>query len=98
MYSGYGIASDGLGSWSFGDDFARNVMIFGVDSSLPSHSNNCKNNFLVLCEGPTDHINIALVQQRKSLILILVKERKNFALVYITMVIIIIFFVNGKEI
>ena len=31
-YSSYGIAFDGLGSWSFGNDFARNVVIFGVIS------------------------------------------------------------------
>ena len=33
MYIGYGMAFDGTGSWSFGNDFARNVVIFGVDNS-----------------------------------------------------------------
>ena len=28
-----GIAFDGECSWSFGDDFTRNVAIFGVDNS-----------------------------------------------------------------
>ena len=32
MYSTYGIAFDGKGAWSFGNDFARNVIIFGVDN------------------------------------------------------------------
>ena len=32
---------------------ARNVIIFGVDNGLSSHVDNCKNNFLVLVEGPT---------------------------------------------
>ena len=32
-YNGQGIAFDGKGSWSFGNDFARNVVIFGVDNS-----------------------------------------------------------------
>ena len=27
MYSGYGIAFDGAGSWSFGDDCAENVIV-----------------------------------------------------------------------
>ena len=27
MYSGYGIAFDGAGSWSFGDDCAKNVIV-----------------------------------------------------------------------
>ena len=31
--SGYGIAFDGKGSWSFNNDFAKNVIIFGVDNS-----------------------------------------------------------------
>ena len=38
--SGYRIAFDGLGSWSFGNDFARNVVIFGVDNSSSSHADN----------------------------------------------------------
>ena len=33
LYSGYGIAFDGKGEWSFGNDSARNIIIFGVDSS-----------------------------------------------------------------
>ena len=56
MYSGYGIVFDGLGSWSFGNDFFRNVVIFDGNSSS-SHADNCKYNFLVLVEGSTDGIN-----------------------------------------
>ena len=32
MYSGYGIAFGKLGSWSFGNEFTRNVILFGVDN------------------------------------------------------------------
>ena len=56
-YNGRGIAFDGEGSWSFDHDFARNVVIFGVDNSSSSHTDNQKNNFLVLGEGPTQGIN-----------------------------------------
>ena len=35
-----------------------NVVIFGVDNSLSSHTDNIKNNFLILDKGPTDDINI----------------------------------------
>ena len=78
MYSGYGIAFDELGSWSFDNDFARNVLvIFGVDNNYSSHTDNCKNNFLVLREG--DNFGEASMHQRKCLVLILVKQRKNFA-------------------
>ena len=38
IYNGQGIALDGDGSWSFGNDFARNVVIFGVDNSSSSHA------------------------------------------------------------
>ena len=33
LYSSYGIVFDGAGSWSSGNDFARNNVIFGVDKS-----------------------------------------------------------------
>ena len=57
VYSGYGITFDRSGSRSFDNDFARNVIIFGAESSSSSHSNNGKNNFLILGESPTDCIN-----------------------------------------
>ena len=57
VYSGCGITFDSAGSWSFDNDFARNVIIFGVDNSSSSHSDNCKNNFSVLGEVPTYGIN-----------------------------------------
>ena len=41
-YNGWGIAFDGEGSWSFGNDFAGNVVIFGVDNSSSSHTDNQK--------------------------------------------------------
>ena len=52
MYNGWGIAFDWEDSWSFGNDFARNVAIFGLDNSSSSHTYNRKSNFCVLGEGP----------------------------------------------
>ena len=57
VYTGYEIAFDRAGSWSFENKFARNVVIFGVDNSSSYHADNRKNNFLVLGEGPTDGSN-----------------------------------------
>ena len=37
VYSAYGIKCDSASSWSFGNDFARNVVISGVDNSLSFH-------------------------------------------------------------
>ena len=48
MYSDYKVAFDEAGSWSFGNGFARNVVIFGADNSSSSHTHNLKNNFLNL--------------------------------------------------
>ena len=48
---------DGEGEWSFGNDYTRNVLIFGVYNSSSSHTDNLKNNFLVLGEEQTFGIN-----------------------------------------
>ena len=45
MYSGYGVAFDDAGSWSFSNDIARNVLTFGVDNSSTFHTDNLKNIF-----------------------------------------------------
>ena len=45
VYSGSVIIFDSAGSWSFDNDSARNVVIFGVDNSSSSHAENWKNNF-----------------------------------------------------
>ena len=57
VYSRNGITFDGKGKWSSGNDFARNVTIFEVDNSSTSHTDNFKNDFLVLGEGDTFGIN-----------------------------------------
>ena len=62
MYSGYGITFDSATSFSFDNDFAKNVIIFGVLNSSSSHSNNHKNNFSILGEVPKD----ALDDQKKG--------------------------------
>ena len=51
-YSGYGIAFGSTCSWSFNNEFAKNVIIFGVDNSSSSYSD-----FLILGEGLTGCIN-----------------------------------------
>ena len=55
VYSGYVITFDSAGSWSFDNDTARNVVIFDVDNISSSHSDNRKNNYLIL--GETFGIN-----------------------------------------
>ena len=50
-------------------------LIFSVGNSSSSHTDNRKNNFLVLGEGPTDDINGSVDVQNKSLVLTLVKKK-----------------------
>ena len=45
VFSGFGIVLDGTGSWNFGNDYARNVLIVGVDNSFSFHTENLKNHF-----------------------------------------------------
>ena len=80
-YSSYGIAFDGKGEWSFGNDFAENAIILGVENRSSSHSDNLKNDFLILGEGDTFGINGSFGGPEKKLILILVKQRQNLYLI-----------------
>ena len=57
VYSGYRIKFDSAVSWDFVNDFSRNVIIFDVDDNSLSHSDNRKNTFSILDEGPSHGIN-----------------------------------------
>ena len=50
MFSGYGIQFNGAVSWSFGKDLSKNVIIFAIDNSSSSHTDNCNNRLSVLGE------------------------------------------------
>ena len=56
----------------FGYDFARNVVIFGVDDASVSHTDNQKIRFFVLGEGPVKGIKDNVGVAQKNLILTLV--------------------------
>ena len=68
MYSGHGIVFDEKGQWNFGNDSARNVVMFGVDNSSSSHTDNRKNDILVFSEGDTFGINGSFGAPEKKLI------------------------------
>ena len=79
VFSGYGITVDsGTGSRSFDNDVARNVIIFGVDSSSSSYSDNRKHNFLILDEGPTYCINGSFRSPEKNLSMNFTKANTKF--------------------
>ena len=81
-HNGPEIAFDRKGWLSFGNEFARDVVIFGVDNSSSSHTDHRKNNFLGLGKGPNDGINNASEKNccRKNLVLILVKANAKFCI------------------
>ena len=68
VYSGYRIALCGKGNWSFGNDIARNIIIFEVDNSSSCHTG--KTDYLILDKGPTFGINGSFGGSEKKLILI----------------------------
>ena len=71
VYSGYRIVLGGKGNWSFGNDIARNIIIFEVDNISSCHTG--KTDFLILGKGPTFGINGSFGGSEKKLILILLK-------------------------
>ena len=79
VYSGYGIAFDGKGQWSFGNDYARNV-IFGVDNSSWCDADNLRNNLLVFVERDTFGINRSFDAPGKIFSIIFSKTNTKFCL------------------
>ena len=47
-------------------NFARYVVIYGVNKTSSSYTYNKKNNFLILGEGPTDGINDSIDAAEKK--------------------------------
>ena len=60
VYSRYRITFESVGAWSFGNDFAGNVVIFGVDNSPSSYADNRQNNFLVLGDSASASLIYAI--------------------------------------
>ena len=58
-YSGNRIGFDACSSFSLlsGGGFGKNVIIFGVHDSCPTHTDNRKKDILILGKGPTNELN-----------------------------------------
>ena len=78
--SGYGLPFDRAGSWGFGNDFARNLVIFGVDNSSSSHAENCKTSFLILGETPTGSIHGSIGEPENKFSISFSKKTTRFCL------------------
>ena len=81
-------------SSSSGNDFSRNIVIFGVENSSSFHTNNRVNNFLVLGEEQNDDVN---GNASTILELTLVKRKLNFAWVCLIVVIIAPYLLMEKK-
>ena len=67
VYSSCRIAYDGKDERSFGNEFARNVIIFEFDSSSSSHTGSIKNGFLIYGKEDTFGINGSFGAPEKKL-------------------------------
>ena len=63
-YSGYGIGFDRETSFSFGNDFGKNVIIFGVDMSSSTKVDSRKKDILILGGGPTQGLESTLCAEK----------------------------------
>ena len=63
-YSRYGIGFDREISFSFNNDFGKNVIIFGVDMSSSTKIDNRKKDILILGRGPTQGLESTLSAEK----------------------------------
>ena len=68
-YSGYGIGFDRGSNFSFScSGFGRNVIIFGVDMSSSTKTDDMKKDVLILDKGPTQELEHTLRGEKMNLI------------------------------
>ena len=66
IHSGYGLGFDSTGQFTHPQDgMARNIIIFGVDSSNSVHATNKTQNILILGHGLTQKINNTTIYAEK---------------------------------
>ena len=63
-YSGYGIGFDRKGTFSIGNGSGSNIIIFGVDMSSSPHTDNNKNDILIIGKGPTQGLEHTLTGEK----------------------------------
>ena len=66
------------GTFSFGNGFGKNVIIFGVDMSSSVHVDNKKKDILILDEGPKQVLDDTTLTAEKSIQSILQTLQINF--------------------
>ena len=84
--------------WSFGNYFAKNVVVFGFDNISLSHADNRKKKKLFQGEGPTYDINSSFGSLGKKFSINFSKENTKLCLNLLYNHDNSYLFVNGKEI
>ena len=80
-YSGNGIGFDIEGTFSiFTGEFAKNVIILGVDMSYFVHVDNKKKGILILGKGPTQRLNDTTLTAEKNFSINFTEHNKKFSL------------------
>ena len=79
-YSGYGNGFDREGTFSVGNGFGRNCVIFGVDMSSSVHIDNKKKDILILGEGPTQGLDGATLAAEKKYSVNFTENNNKFCL------------------
>ena len=80
-YSGYGIAFDGKGSFSFpGGGYGKNVIIFGADMNSSPHIDNKGKDILILGTGPTQGLGEHSLTAEKMYSINFTKDNTKFCL------------------
>ena len=81
IYSGYGLGFDSTGEFSHPQGgMARNIIIFGVDSSNSVHATKKAQNILILGHGLTQKINSTTIYAEKMYSRNFSAENKTFCL------------------
>ena len=65
---------------SFGNGFGRNVVIFGIDNTSSSHTDNQKNKFLVIGGGTTKSLDYSISTVEKEISINFSKSNTKFCL------------------
>ena len=98
IYSGYGLGFDCTGQFTHPPcGMARNIIIFGVDSSNSAHATNKTQNILILGHGLTQKVNNTTIYAEKMYSLNFSIENKTFCLSLHYNGNASYLFVNGKE-
>ena len=78
-YSGYGIGFDRVTSFSIGNETGKNLIIFGVDMSSSTKTDNRKKDILILGKGPTQGLK-STRSAEKMYSINFTKKNKKFCL------------------